>query len=430
MTDAMADTPYRPRVADAILAARLQASGAVLVEGAKWCGKTTTCEQLAGSVLYMADPTNLRQNLLLAEASPATLLAGETPRLIDEWQLAPQLWDAVRFEVDHRRRRGQFLLTGSSVPADTDLISHSGTGRISRLRMRPMSLFESGESTGAVSLGTLFGGEPLIPSHVDTSIGALAFQLCRGGWPAAIGLPQEAALQQARDYLDAVVEADISRVDHVSRNPHLARRLMRSLARMESSQAPVSHIAADLSSGETDGPTVKTTQSYLIALERMFVVDNLPAWNPNLRSKTAIRSAETRHFTDPSIAAAALGVGPEGLVDDMETFGLLFEGMCVRDLRAYAEALDGEVFHYRDKTGLECDAVIHLRDGRYGLVEVKLGGDRLIEEGAANLRKLAGKLDTTRMKSPSFLMVLTGVGAYSFPRPDGVIVAPLATLRP
>ena len=422
---------YLPRVYDGLLRKRLAAKGAVLVEGPKWCGKTTTCEQVAASVLYMADPAARAQNLLFAETQPSFLLDGPTPRLIDEWQLAPQLWDAVRFEVDRRGVFGQFLLTGSSVPPNLNRLSHTGTGRIARMRMRPMSLFESGDSTGAISLEALFGGETLGPAHADMTIDRLAFLLCRGGWPGTVEVKrEEIALRQAIDYVDAVVESDISRVDDVERDPHLARRLLRSYARMESSQTSVAQITADVSANDESGPSAKTVQMYLRALEKIFVIEDLPAWNPNLRSKTAIRTAETRHFVDPSIAAAALGMNPKGALRDLETFGLLFEGMCVRDLRVYADALDGEVFHYRDKTGLECDAVIHLRDGRYGLVEVKLGGDRLIDEGAANLRKLADRIDAERMGGPSFLMVLTGVGAYSYVRPDGVVVAALSTLRP
>nr|WP_217625009.1 DUF4143 domain-containing protein [Bifidobacterium vespertilionis] len=420
-----------PRVYDGLLRKRLEAKGAVLVEGPKWCGKTTTCEQVAASVLYMADPAARAQNLLFAETQPSFLLDGPTPRLIDEWQLAPQLWDAVRFEVDRRGMFGQFLLTGSSVPPNLNRLSHTGTGRIARMRMRPMSLFESGDSTGAISLDALFGGETPNPAHADMTIDRLAFLLCRGGWPGTVEVKrEEIALRQAIDYVDAVVESDISRVDDVERDPHLARRLLRSYARMESSQTSVAQITADVSANDESGPSAKTVQMYLRALEKIFVIEDLPAWNPNLRSKTAIRTAETRHFVDPSIAAAALGVNPKGALRDLETFGLLFEGMCVRDLRVYADALDGEVFHYRDKTGLECDAVIHLRDGRYGLVEVKLGGDRLIDEGAANLRKLADRIDDERMGGPSFLMVLTGVGSYSYVRPDGVVVAALSTLRP
>lgn len=366
---------------------------------------------------------------MLTDMQPSLLLQGATPRLIDEWQIAPKLWDAVRFEVDQRDEFNQFLLTGSSVPPSFTDITHTGTGRIARLRMRPMSLYESGDSTGAVSFASLFEGESMPLSRVDSNIEHIAFLLCRGGWPKAIDQTERIALQQSRDYLDAIVESDISRVDDVQRDSHLARRLLRSYARMESSQAQSAQIAADVRSS-AESPSDKTVQSYISALEKIFVLEDMPAWNPNLRSKSAIRTSDTRHFVDPSIAAAALGIGPAGLIKDLETFGLLFESMCVRDFRVYADALDGDVFHFRDRTGLECDAVLHLRDGRYGLIEVKLGGNRLIEEGAANLIKLADKIDTTTMSKPSFLMVATGTGEYSFTRRDGVMVAPIRTLRP
>lgn len=377
----------------------------------------------------MAQPDIREQNIMLTDMQPSLLLQGATPRLIDEWQIAPKLWDAVRFEVDQRDEFNQFLLTGSSVPPSFTDIAHTGTGRIARLRMRPMSLYESGDSTGAVSFASLFEGESMPLSRVDSNIEHIAFLLCRGGWPKAIDQTERIALQQSRDYLDAIVESDISRVDDVQRDSHLARRLLRSYARMESSQAQSTQIAADVR-GSAESPSDKTVQSYISALEKIFVLEDMPAWNPNLRSKSAIRTSDTRHFVDPSIAAAALGIGPAGLIKDLETFGLLFESMCVRDFRVYADALDGDVFHFRDRTGLECDAVLHLRDGRYGLIEVKLGGNRLIEEGAANLIKLADKIDTTTMSKPSFLMVATGTGEYSFTRRDGVMVAPIRTLRP
>lgn len=377
----------------------------------------------------MAQPDIREQNIMLTDMQPSLLLQGATPRLIDEWQIAPKLWDAVRFEVDQRDEFNQFLLTGSSVPPSFTDIAHTGTGRIARLRMRPMSLYESGDSTGAVSFASLFEGESMPLSRVDSNIEHIAFLLCRGGWPKAIDQTERIALQQSRDYLDAIVESDISRVDDVQRDSHLARRLLRSYARMESSQAQSAKIAADVR-GSAESPSDKTVQSYISALEKIFVLEDMPAWNPNLRSKSAIRTSDTRHFVDPSIAAAALGIGPAGLIKDLETFGLLFESMCVRDFRVYADALDGDVFHFRDRTGLECDAVLHLRDGRYGLIEVKLGGNRLIEEGAANLIKLSDKIDTTTMSKPSFLMVATGTGEYSFTRRDGVMVAPIRTLRP
>lgn len=429
----MAQTSYMKRYADQLLANQLDASGAVLVEGPKWCGKTTTSQQIAKSVLNMADPTTLSQNLLLADAQPEVLLQGATPRLIDEWQIAPKLWDSVRFEVDNRRDFNQFILTGSSVPPKLDEISHSGTGRIARIRMRPMSLFESQDSQGVVSLEELFAKNELSATSVEPkTLEEIAFLICRGGWPRSIGQSEAVALLQARNYFDAVAELDITRVDGIDRDPQTAKQLLRSYARMESSEAKISEIAKDLSTRQDDEksgtPSRVTVLSYLTALERIFVIEDLPAWNPNLRSKTALRTTPTRHFVDPSIASAALGVSPRGLMQDLNTMGLLFEGLCIRDLRIYAEVLDGEIFHYRDSSNLESDAVIHLRDGRFGLIEVKLGGERLINEGAGNLIKLANRLDTSRMGEPSFLMVLTATGNFAYTREDGVMVVPVGAL--
>lgn len=420
---------YRPRVADKILARKLEGKGAVLIEGPKWCGKTTTAEQVAGSILYMDDPQSKEQNLTMAELNPKRLLAGATPRLIDEWQLAPKLWDAIRFEVDHRRELGQFVLTGSAVPADTREITHSGTGRFTWLTMRPMSLFESGDSSGDVSLKSLFVSPEQIDGASKINMDRLAFLVCRGGWPQSVGMRDEIALDQPTDYYDAVVQSDINRADGIQKNPERVRRLMRSYARHQGTPAPVTTIAEDIRANEESPLCEESVTQYINALKRIFVVEDMPAWNPNLRSKTAIRTSDTRYFVDPSIAAAALGCGPRDLLEDLNTFGLLFEAMCVRDLRVFADALNGQVYHFRDKNGLECDAVIHLRNGSYGLVEIKLGGDRLIQEGATSLNTLAGKIDTSRMKPPSFLMVLTGVGDYAYRQPDGVFVVPIGCLR-
>ncbi len=420
---------YRKRIADDILARKLEGKGAVLIEGPKWCGKTTTAEQIAGSVLYMDDPERKEQNINMAELNPKRLLQGTAPRLIDEWQLAPKLWDAVRFEVDHRGEQGQFILTGSAVPADTKTIAHSGTGRFSWQTMRPMSLFESGESSGEVSLKALFDGATEIDGASEINIDRLAFLVCRGGWPQAVDMRDEIALDQAGDYIDAVVNSDINRADNVQKNPQKARRLMRSYARNQGSQVPNTEIARDISVNDESAMTDETVGAYLNALRKIFVVEDMPAWNPNLRSKTAIRSADTRYFVDPSIAAASLGIGPQDLVNDLKTFGFLFETLCVRDLRVFADALNGEVCHYRDKDGQECDAVVHLRNGRYGLIEIKLGGDKLIEEGAKSLKTMEAKIDTGKMNEPSFLMVLTGVGDYAYRRKDGVFVVPIGCLK-
>lgn len=420
---------YRKRIADDILIRKLEGKGAVLIEGPKWCGKTTTAEQLAASILYMDDPEKKEQNIAMSELNPKRLLKGATPRLIDEWQLAPKLWDAIRFEVDHRGELGQFVLTGSAVPADTREITHSGTGRFTWLTMRPMSLYESGDSTGEVRLKDLFSGAAEIDGASNLSIDRLAFLVCRGGWPQAVDMRDEIALDQAMDYYDAVVHSDINRADNVQKNPERVKRLMRSYARNQGGQVPNTVLAQDIAANDETPISEETVASYVSALRKIFVVEDMPAWNPNLRSKTAIRSSDTRYYIDPSIAATALGIGPNDLINDLNTFGFLFETLCIRDLRVFADALNGEVYHYRDKDGLECDAVVHLRNGNYGLIEIKLGGDRLIEEGAKSLKSMEAKIDTDKMNTPSFLMVLTGTGDYAYRRQDGVYVVPIGCLR-
>ena len=420
---------YKHRIADGILEKKLRSKGAVLIEGPKWCGKTTTAEQQARSILYMDNPASFESNLQMAEIDPGILLEGDTPRLVDEWQLAPKLWDTMRFEVDHRHQVGQFILTGSAVPSDEESMKHSGTGRFSWLTMRPMSLYESGESNGKVSLSHLFESRENIVATNSLRIDDIAFLICRGGWPFACSLQGDAALAQAFDYVDAVIKKDVSRVDGTNRNITTTRLLMRSYARNQGSQATIGTIVADMMTNDENEIGVKTAGSYLDALRKIFVIEDSEAWNPNLRSKTAIRTANTRYFIDPSIGTAVLGLGPKDLINDLNTMGLFFETLCVRDLRIFADALDGQVFHYRDKSGLECDAVIHLRNGRYGLVEIKLGGDRLINEGASNLLALVDKINTDQMKEPSFLMVLTGTGDFAYRRKDGVYVVPIGCLK-
>lgn len=420
---------YKHRIADGILEKKLRSKGAVLIEGPKWCGKTTTAEQQARSILYMDNPASFESNLQMAEIDPGILLEGDTPRLVDEWQLAPKLWDTMRFEVDHRHQVGQFILTGSAVPSDEESMKHSGTGRFSWLTMRPMSLYESGESNGKVSLSHLFESRENIVATNSLRIDDIAFLICRGGWPFACSLQGDAALAQAFDYVDAVIKKDVSRVDGTNRNITTTRLLMRSYARNQGSQATIGTIVADMMTNDENEIGIKTAGSYLDALRKIFVIEDSEAWNPNLRSKTAIRTANTRYFIDPSIGTAVLGLGPKDLINDLNTMGLFFETLCVRDLRIFADALDGQVFHYRDKSGLECDAVIHLRNGRYGLVEIKLGGDRLINEGASNLLALVDKINTDKMKEPSFLMVLTGTGDFAYRRKDGVYVVPIGSLK-
>lgn len=421
---------YRPRIADKMLSRRLMGVGAVLIQGPKWCGKTTTAEQQAKSIVYLDDPEYMEQNVELANLSPKKLLAGETPRLIDEWQLAPQLWDAARFEIDHRNEEGLFIFTGSAVPTDTNKIHHSGTGRFSWLTMRTMSLFESGESTGEVSLNDLFKTPNLdIFGTNSLNIDAIAWLICRGGWPRAATINKEVALDMAYRYYEAVVNNDISRIDNVKRDAERTKRILRYIARNQCAPISINTICADIENNDASAANRQTITSYIDALKKIFVLEDSPAWNPNLRSKTAIRSSETRYFSDPSIGAAALGIGPNDLINDLNTMGLFFEAMCVRDLRVYADALDGAIYHYRDSNGLECDAVLHLRNGDYGLIEIKLGGEKKIEEGAQNLKLLASKIDTLKMKAPSFLMVLTGTSKYALRREDGVYVVPIGCLK-
>jgi predicted AAA+ superfamily ATPase len=420
---------YKKRIVDNILKDKLEYIGGVLIEGPKWCGKTTTAEQTAGSVLYMADPKDLASNLQMAEISPGILLDGKSPRLIDEWQIAPQLWDAARFEIDHRRSPGQFIFTGSAVPADRSKIRHSGTGRFSWLTMRPMSLWESGESNGEVSVRSLFEQGGQIVAHNDLALEDIARLLCRGGWPQATNLDGNHALKISTAYYEAVVKTDISQADGVKRDEARTRRLMRSYARNQGAQATIRSIRDDITANEPNKMDEETVTSYINALKRIFVIEDSTAWSPNLRSKTAIRTSDTRYFIDPSIATSALGMGPKDLMSDLNTMGLLFETMAVRDLRVYADALEGVIFHYRDKSGLECDAVMHRRNGQYGLIEIKLGGEALIEAGAKTLNALAEEIDTTKMQTPSFLMVLTAVGKYAYQRKDGVYVVPIGCLK-
>lgn len=420
---------YLPRITDKLLDERLKAKGAILIEGPKWCGKTTSAKEFAKSFIAMDEPDKTKQYKQMAELNPSALLEGETPRLVDEWQLAPNLWNAVRYEVDKRDDFGQFILTGSAVPAEFDASMHSGTGRISRLYMRTMSLYESKDSDGAVSLSNLFDDKEISCANHKT-LDDIAFLICRGGWPISIKLDGKASLFQAIDYFDSVVKNDISRVDSVKRDVEKAKSLLRSYARHVGSQAPLETIRKDILANQADTFDQVTLYSYIDALKKIFVIEDAPAWNPNIRSKTAIRSTDTRYFIDPSIATAALGIGPKDLIQDLNTMGFLFENLAVRDLRIYSELLDGSVYHYRDKSGLECDAVIHLRNGSYGLVEIKLGGDKLIEEGAQTLKTLSDLIDTNSMKKPSFMMVLCAQAPFAYKRNDGVYVVPITSLRP
>ena len=420
---------YKKRIADELLKKKLKGKGAVLIQGPKWCGKTTTAEQISNSVLYMDNPEDKEQNISLADLQPSLLLTGATPRLIDEWQLAPKLWDAIRFEVDHRGEEGQFILTGSSVPANMDEVTHTGTGRFAWLTMRPMTLYESGESNGSISLLELFNNSTKLNGISELTLKDVAYLCCRGGWPRSIFMDKETALEQAYDYYNAVVNSDISRVDNINRDPERAKNLMRSYARNIGSQVSNETIKDDMINNDLFSLDVDTVLSYINALKKLFVIEESPAWNPNLRSKTAIRTSKTRYFVDPSIAVAALGIGPNDLINDLNTFGLIFESLCIRDLRVYAESINGSVYHYRDASGLECDGVVHLRSGVYGLIEIKLGGDNLINEGVENLIKMKNKIDTEKMNNPAFLMVLTATGKYAYQREDGVYIVPIGCLK-
>ena len=421
---------YRKRIADDLLKDELEAMGAVLIEGPKACGKTTTGEQQAGSVIYIDDPEQRVQYEQLAQTNIRKLLEGESPRLLDEWQLIPRLWDAVRFEVDHREGDGLFILTGSAIPPDQTEITHSGTGRFGRIKMRPMTLWESGDSTGEVSLKKLFDSTHEIKGNNNYDLDKIAYLTCRGGWPKSLEKKSEkAALRQAENYFNSIVNYDLSRVDKIRREPERTERIMRSYARLQGTQATLKALSEDISTNDKENVTDETISSYLSALRKIFVIEDMKAWNPNLKSKTAIRTSDTRYYIDPSIGVAALGLGPNDLINDMKTFGLFFETLCIRDLRVYADLLGGQVYHYRDKNGLECDAVIHLKNGKYGLVEIKIGGDRNIEEAAANLLKLSSIIDTSKQKGPSFKMVLIGVGQYAYTRQDGVYVVPITCLK-
>ena len=420
---------YKQRISDRMLKRKVLGKGAVLIEGPKWCGKTTTAKQLAKSILDLGDSSVLKQSAQLIELSPKTLLEGKTPRLIDEWQALPLIWDSIRSEVDKRGEPSQFILTGSSVLPEADETIHSGTGRFAYIKMRPMSLYESGESNGTVSLTDLFEGKPFDTQSNDLTIDDIAYLTCRGGWPWATLIPKEVALDLAFDYVDSVVNNDIQRIDGVKRSPERAKLLLRSYARNISQPIPYSTIKKDMLANDSSTLDEDTVSDYIKALKKLFVIEDLAAWNPNIRSKAAIRTSDTRHFVDPSIGTASLGLGPKDLINDLKSFGFFFEDMVVRDLRVYAEALDGKLYHYKDSTGLECDTVLHRRNGSYALLEVKLGGEGNINEGAANILKLAANIDTDKMPAPSFMAVIIGVGKYAFRRDDGVYVIPIGCLK-
>ena len=420
---------YKHRIADSILERKVLGKGAVLIEGPKWCGKTTTAKQMAKSILDLGDSSVLMQSSQIIEISPQALLEGKTPRLIDEWQALPAIWDSIRSEVDRRGEPSQFILTGSSVLPEADETIHSGTGRFAYIKMRTMSLYESEESAGSISLADLFDGKDFGVLQNEMDIEELAYLTCRGGWPWATLIPRSVALDQAFDYVDSVIQKDIQRVDKTKRSPDRARLLLRSYARNISQQTSYNTIRKDMLSNDASTLDEDTVADYIKALKKLFVIEDLAAWNPNIRSKAAIRTSDTRHFVDPSIGTAVLRLGPKDLLNDLQTFGLFFEDLVVRDLRVYAEALDGELYHYRDSSGLECDTVLHRHDGSYALLEVKIGGEERINEGAANLLALANNIDTNKMPAPSFMAVIIGVGKYAYRRKDGVYVIPIGCLK-
>ena len=416
---------YLPRVIDAQIDERLSSSGAILIEGPKWCGKTRTAMNKAKSAVYMDDPRRKAINIHDAEHNPDNLLEGPVPRLIDEWQIAPSLWGAVRFTVDARALPGQFILTGSNT-VDSDSITHSGIGRIARITMRPMSLFESRDSDGSVPLRDLFEGKA-VRGESYMSLERLAFLISRGGWPASLNFDDKNALWIARNYLDTLIGSDISLVDGVSKNPDRVRKMIYSLSRNICTTASTSTIVKDIFT-DSGQASVKTVESYIVALERLFILDDVPAWSPQLRSRSRVRSSPKRNFVDPSIAAASMWLSPEGMIDDLKTMGFLFESLCIRDLRVYSDAMHGRVYHYRDNTDLEVDAIIELNDRRWGAVEVKLGGEDNVELGANNLIRLKNKINEDKENAPAFLMVLTSAG-FAHRRKDGVYVVPIGCLR-
>ncbi len=423
-------TTYQPRIVDDLLQRKLRSTGAVLIQGPKACGKTTTAKQFAKSSLLLSSAQTRETVAATLDMAPDLVLSGEVPRLIDEWQTIPRLWDEVRSELDERGDVGQFILTGSAVPADRTEIFHTGTGRFAWITMRPMSLYELGKSSGAVSLSALFSGEQSVFAPNPLGLKDVAALVCRGGWPQSMFLEQEDAQEYVRSYLEALVNNDVSRVDGIRRDPERVQAILRACARSIGSQAPLAQLEKDIEANE-GGSSVKlfSISTYTKALKEIFVLEDMPAWNPNLRSKTAIRTTSTRYFADPSVAAAALRIGPQDLIDDLKSFGFFFENLCVRDLRAYADALQADVFHYRDKNNLECDAVLHRRDGSFGLIEIKLGGKDNIEYGATTLKALAAKLEQGAVQKPAFLMVLIGAGQYAYRRDDGVFVVPIGCLR-
>ena len=420
---------YYERLIEEQIALKLKTSGAVVVAGPKFCGKTTTCMLYQKSFVKL----NTKQAIAMARMNPKAVLVGENPRLIDEWQKAPDIWNQVKDELDFNYEFGKYILTGSSTPADKTEVHHSGAGRITPLKMRPMTLWESKESKGTVSLKDLFDGGENFPwdMNQDFTLEDVAFLLCRGGWPIAVLAPRDIALEITKNYYNGLFVFEDSENERFrNKKPEVLRMILRSYARNISSEAAVSTIISDIRQSNERTMDIKTYDDYMEALKDLYIIEDLEAWNPNIRSKTSIRSTPTRHFVDTSIACRSLGVSPGDLMRDLDSFGLFFEDFAVRDLSVYAGSMGGVVKHYRDNAGLECDAVVHLEDGRWGGIEIKLGGDDLINDGAESLKKLRDKIvEKSDEKAPSFLLVLTAVGG-AYKREDGVFVAPINLLRP
>lgn len=416
---------YYPRITDKILKEELEAFGAVLINGPKWCGKTTTAKQVAKSVINMQDPSNKANYQKTVKIEPLILLQGDKPRLIDEWQEAPELWDAIRYDIDEKQQEGLYILTGST-KIDDIKISHSGVGRISKIMMRTLSLYESNDSNGSVSLQDLFNGNAFKMAKSDLSVRDISEIIVRGGWPNSIGKDLKIASRQIAGYIDSIVKSEINTVDGVERDEAKTRAVLKSLARHTASQASDNKIISDV---EVNHFSIhrNTLSDYLKILRDLYVIEDLPAWSPKLRSKTTIRTSNTRHFSDPAFAASLLDASPEDLFRDIETFGLLFESLVVRDLRIYTEYIGGYVYHYRDKNGLEADAIIHLNDGRWAAIEVKLGSHE-IDNAARNLIKLSNQVDSSNSNGPAFLMVITGT-EFGYRRDDGVYVVPIGCLK-
>lgn len=420
---------YYTRLVEKEIELKLRTSGAVVVAGPKFCGKTTTCMLYQKSFVKL----NTKQSITMARMNPKGVLSGEKPRLIDEWQKAPDIWNQVKDDLDFDYQFGKYILTGSSTPADKTEVHHSGAGRITPVKMRPMSLWESKESKGTISLMDLFEGKDNYPwdMNAETTLDDIAFLMCRGGWPISVQAPRDIAVEITKNYYNSLfVFEDCENERFRNKKPDVLKMILRSYARHISTEAAISTIIADVRQSNERTMDAKTFDDYMEALKDLYVLEDLPAWNPNIRSKTSIRSTPTRHFIDTSIACRSLGISPNDLKNDLESFGLFFEDFAVRDLSIYANAMGGAVSHYRDNTGLECDAVLHLEDGRWGAIEIKLGGDELIEHGANSLKTLRNKIaEKSEEKAPSFLMVLTAIGG-AYQREDGVYVAPINLLKP